>query len=331
MKSVGEDKVTALSIVAPCFNEEEVLPAFIARALLAAQSTGLSYELILVDDGSSDSTWQVITEAAETNLNVRGIRLLRNHGHQLALSAGLRDARGDLVLAIDADLQDPPELVREMIALLYSSRADVVYGQRRNRRGETWFKVATARIFYRTLRRLTSVDIPIDTGDFRLMKRNVVDVFNSMPERHRFVRGMIAWIGGRQVAFLYDRDPRHAGESKYPLRKMVRFAKDAITSFSSTPLSFANYVGVVAGLVSFGLGLAALLSFFLSSTVAGWTSIVAILTFQFSLMFFCIGLIGENVGRLFEMNKGRPLFLIGERIGLGLTRAANDEKTGHGG
>ena len=307
-----------LSIVSPCYNEEEAIPNFLERTISAAETTDRSYEIILIDDGSTDATWRLIQQAANTYNSVHGIRLLRNHGHQLALSAGLAATKGDLVVAIDADLQDPPELIPDMISVMQREHADVVYAQRRKRAGETWFKLLTAHIFYRVLRSLTKVDIPPDTGDFRLMRRELVDVLNSMPERHRFIRGMVSWIGGRQVPYQYDRDARFAGETKYPLKKMLLFAFDAITSFSRQPLVFATYLGVIMGVISILLAFWSLLSYFIFDTVAGWSSLITIITLQFALVFFSIGMIGEYIGRIFELGQGRPLYIVREIAGDGL-------------
>ncbi|MCC0019203.1 MAG: glycosyltransferase family 2 protein [Rhodobiaceae bacterium] len=312
---------SSISIVAPCYNEELVLDEFLSRTHAAGNATGFDYEIILVDDGSVDGTWGKIDAAAKTEPRVRGLRLFRNHGHQLALSAGLHEASGDFILTIDADLQDPPELLGDMIALMRAQEADVVYGKRRSRAGETRFKLWTAHIFYRVLRAMTAVDIPSDTGDFRLMRRDVVYILNAMPERHRFIRGMVAWIGGRQIPIHYDRDPRFAGQTKYPLRKMIRFSIDAITSFSRYPLTLAIYVGAGMGALSFFLGLWSIVSYFFLNTTAGWTSLMTVVTLQFTLVFFCIGMIGEYVGRVFESNQNRPLFTTRTRVGCGLNCA----------
>lgn len=309
-----------LSIVAPCYNEEEVLPEFLRRSIAAAEKLGLPYEIIVVDDGSSDRTWKLMKEAARGHLQVQAIKLLRNHGHQLALSAGLAHARGDYVVSIDADLQDPPELIGDMVQLATDEDADVVYGQRKMRAGETWLKVQSARLFYRFLNAVTAVSIPLDTGDFRLMRREIVDVLVSMPERHRFVRGMVSWIGGRQVPLLYDRDARFAGETKYTLRKMLAFSADAIISFSRGPLSIASYMGATMAVMSAAFALWAIITFFITETVAGWASLMTVIFLQFSLVFFFIGLLGEYVGRIFELGQNRPLYIVRQIEGDGLSK-----------
>ena len=234
-----------LSVVAPCYNEEEGVREFVKRSQKACEAAvDDAYELVLVDDGSTDSTWDIIEELAQINNKVVAVRLMRNHGHQIAATAGLAQSRGERVLLIDADLQDPPELLPEMMREMDSQCADVVYGKRKRRTGESYFKLVTASFFYRMLASMTDVNIPLDTGDFRLMTRRVVDVLVSMPERGRFLRGMVSWIGGKQIAFVYDRDERFAGVTKYPLLKMLKFATDAFTSFSIAPLRIAVWLGL---------------------------------------------------------------------------------------
>jgi dolichol-phosphate mannosyltransferase len=240
-----------VSVVAPCYNEELVLLEFYRKASSACRvAVGDSYELLFVDDGSRDATWRKICDLSASDPHVVGVRLFRNHGHQLAVTAGLALTQGERVLLIDADLQDPPELLSEMMAAM-DQGADVVYGTRSARKGETFFKLVTASLFYRLLNSLSKVPIPRDTGDFRLMQRAVVDILNAMPEQHRFIRGMVSWIGGKQIAFPYERDARYAGTTKYPLRKMIRFAVDGITSFSTTPLRIAVWLGLTSAALSF--------------------------------------------------------------------------------
>ncbi|SCB57453.1 dolichol-phosphate mannosyltransferase [Rhizobium aethiopicum] len=299
-----------LSIVAPCHNEEEGLREFCRRAAAAAQSVvGDTFELILVDDGSSDGTWEIISDLAAKVPQVLGVRLLRNHGHQLASTAGLSASRGECVLLIDADLQDPPELLLMMMPIMERG-ADVVYGQRTRREGETWFKLASASLFYRTLSRLASVTIPRDTGDFRLMRRRVVDILLAMPERDRFIRGMVSWIGGRQVALPYERDARFAGATKYPLRKMINFALDAITSFSTTPLRIATWLGMISAGVAVTMLVYTFVRWLQGETVTGWSSIMAAVSAFSAIQLICIGIIGEYLGRLVQESKRRPMFMI---------------------
>ncbi|TWF58255.1 glycosyltransferase family 2 protein [Neorhizobium alkalisoli] len=301
----------ALSVVVPCFNEEAVLEEFSGRMARACAAVTSDYEIIVVDDGSSDSTWSIIEKLTDGDPRFVGVRLFRNHGHQLAVTAGLSMTRGERVLLIDADLQDPPELLPAMVNVLDQGH-DVVYGKRIARMGETPFKRFTASSFYRLLNRLSSVPIPEDTGDFRLMTRQVVDILNSMPERHRFIRGMVSWIGGRQVAFPYARDARYAGTTKYPLRKMVALALDAVTSFSTKPLRAAVWLGLLSSMFAFSILLYAIVQWAAGNVVPGWASSVATISFFSGTQLFVMGVFGEYLGRVVQEIKGRPLFTIGE-------------------
>ncbi len=308
----------ALSVVAPCFNEQEVLPEFVRRVGAVLDGLGRSAEIVLVDDGSRDRTWQVMTELAAREPRIVAVRLMRNHGHQLALTAGLSVCRGERILIIDADLQDPPELLPDMLALMEGADgnggADVVYGQRRQRDGESLFKRATAAGFYRLIGRLTDVNIPADTGDFRLVTRRVLDLLLAMPERHRFIRGMVAWIGGRQVPLTYDRHARVAGESKYPLSKMLKFASDAITSFSVVPLMASMTVGWIMAGLGFAFFVYSIVGWLLHENLPGWTSLMAAVGLLGGMQFLMLGIIGSYLGRLYDQSKGRPLFMIREIV-----------------
>jgi dolichol-phosphate mannosyltransferase len=248
----------ALSIVAPCYNEAAVLPEFHRRVTAVCQQLGRTFEIVLVDDGSADPTWQTMRELAASDSHLVLVKLTRNHGHQLALTAGLSVCQGERVLILDADLQDPPELLPLMLQVMDDRAAAVVYGQRRRRDGDGRLKRFTAALFYRLLNQLSDTPIPLDTGDFRLLKRRVLDVLQSMPERHRFLRGMVSWIGLRQEPFLYDRQPRRASQSKYSFGKMARFAGDALTSFSLRPLALALFLGLGLGVLGLLLLVAAL-------------------------------------------------------------------------
>jgi dolichol-phosphate mannosyltransferase len=298
-----------ISIVVPCFNEEEMLPQTLNRVHTAGQATGLSYEIVFVDDGSTDRTWEIIAAEAQRDARVRGVRLSRNFGHQMALTAGLERARGSEVLVIDADLQDPPELLGVMLAKR-AEGFDVVYGQRRSRAGEAWFKLATAKLFYRLIGYLAEVPIPPDTGDFRLMSRRAVDAFLLLPETSRFIRGMVAWIGYAQVAVPYDRQARTAGKTKYSLGRMLRFSVDAVTGFSIKPLRAASLAS--AGLLGAALliTLWALITWLCHGTVRGWTSLIVTILLVGGVQTLILGIIGEYVGRLFLEVKRRPLYLI---------------------
>ncbi len=304
----------ALSVVAPCFNEEGVLPEFLQRVGVVLEGLGGTAEIVLVDDGSRDATWQVMTDWAAKDRRIVAVRLMRNHGHQLALTAGLSVCRGERILIIDADLQDPPELLPEMMKLM-DQDADVVYGRRRQREGESLFKRVTAAAFYRLIGRMTDVEIPLDAGDFRLLTRRVLDILLAMPERHRFVRGMVAWIGGRQVPIVYDRKARAAGQSKYPLAKMIRFAADAITAFSVVPLMASMTIGWVMAAVGFTFFVYSIVGWVLGLNLPGWTSLMAAVGLLGGMQFLMLGIIGAYLGRLYDQSKGRPLFMIRDIVG----------------
>ena len=305
-----------LSIVVPCYNEEGCLSALHDRLTAAARaSVGEDYELVLVNDGSRDRSWPMMRQLASDDSHVVAINLSRNHGHQLALTAGLDLCRGERILIIDADLQDPPELLPAMLEAMSESDADVVYGVRKSRRGDTAFKKATAHGFYRILSRATEVDIPLDAGDFRLMSRRALDAFLAMPEQARFIRGMVAWIGFKQVPFAYDREERFAGETKYPLKKMVQFALDALTGFSSAPLKLASYAGLALSAGSVLLILYISLAWLAGRNVPGWTSLMLVVVILGAVQMFVLALMGEYIGRLYNEVKHRPLYIVQEVAG----------------
>jgi dolichol-phosphate mannosyltransferase len=317
-----------LSIVVPCYNESEGLGEMHLRVSAAALGqVGYDYELILVDDGSRDDTWEKILDLVDRDPRVVGVSLSRNHGHQLALSAGLSLCRGARTLILDADLQDPPELLPDMMALM-DRGAEVVYGQRISRDGETWFKRTTAGLFYRLLARLVEVQIPLDSGDFRLISRRALDVLNAMPEQHRFIRGMVSWMGMTQVPLRYERRERFTGETKYPLSRMMRLAVDAITGFSIRPLKIASYMGMLFGALGV-VGMAYTLYGWLSGMVLpGWTSVMSIVLILGSAQLFVLGVLGEYLGRLYVESKRRPLFII-DRVaggGFGVSAAPADAR-----
>jgi dolichol-phosphate mannosyltransferase len=307
------ERAPALSIVAPCFNEEATLETFAARMLAAATAACGDFELILVNDGSRDATWARIEAAAKARQGVVGVNLARNHGHQLAVSAGLSLARGERVLVIDADLQDPPELLADMMRRM-DEGFDVVYGRRRARAKESRFKLATAAVFYRLLGAIAEVDIPSDTGDFRLMSRRIVERLNAMPEQDRFLRGMVAWLGGRQTEIVYDRDPRHAGATGYTVTKMVRLAVDGLTSFSTAPLRLAGLLSALGIIIAFGLAVYAVTGFFFGHAAPGWTSLALIVVFFSTAQLICLSIFGEYLGRVYMQGKQRPLYLVDEIV-----------------
>lgn len=302
----------ALSVVIPCYNEAANLDLLIARTSAACRNAvGDSFEIVLVNDGSRDRTWQGMTHHATLNRHIVAVNLSANCGHQLALSAGLQLCRGDTVMVMDADLQDPPELLPAFLAKM-AEGYDVVYGQRAKRAGETLFKRATASVFYRVMQRMVDVPIPRDTGDFRVMSRRVVDQLNAMPERYRFIRGMVSLVGFSQTALVYEREARFAGESNYPLKKMIAFALDAITSFSTVPLRITTYLGLVAGM----LGIVTLgwvfVSWLLGMALTGWTSLAGLILIIGSLQLMMLGIFGEYLGRMYMESKRRPLYIIDE-------------------
>jgi glycosyltransferase involved in cell wall biosynthesis len=316
----------ALSIVVPCFNEEACLPALHERLGTAARAAvGEDYEIVLVNDGSRDHSWALMRSMAASDGHVVAVNLSRNHGHQLALTAGLDLCRGETILIIDADLQDPPELLSGMMETMRSDGADVVYGVRRSRKGETAFKRATAHGFYRLLSRATDVDIPVDAGDFRLMSRRALDALLAMPEQARFIRGMVAWIGFRQVPFAYDRQERFAGETKYPLKKMMRFALDALTGFSSAPLKLASHVGLALSIGSVILILYIAYAWAAGRNIQGWTSLMLVVVVIGAVQMFVLALMGEYIGRLYNESKRRPLYIVQEVAG----ESRSDAKLGY--
>lgn len=313
---MGETPRILISLVIPCYNEEEVLAETVRRLfMLCDRLDALAFELIFVDDGSRDQTRTILRELVKQDPRVRVIGFARNFGHQTAVTAGIDAANGDAVVLIDADLQDPPEVIEEMIAK-WREGFDVVYGTRTERPGESAFKLSTARAFYRLLNRLSDVPIPLDTGDFRLMGRNVVESLRCMPERDRFVRGMVSWVGFRQVALPYKRSPRFAGESKYPLRKMLRFATDGILSFSTKPLQIAVTFGMASAmLASFGIAYALYMRLWTSIWIEGWTALMIAVLFLGGVQLVCVGILGEYIGRIYNEIKRRPLYIVQEYLG----------------
>jgi len=303
-----------LSVVVPCFDEETGLQE-LRRRLTAAcrRQMGDDYEIVLIDDGSKDGTWPAMQAIASDDRNVVALRLARNYGHQLALTAGLTVCQGQRILIIDADLQDPPELLPQMMALM-DQGADVVYGQRITREGETWVKRASAWAFYRVLDRMVDVPIAADTGDFRLMSRRALDLLNSMPERHRFIRGMVSWIGLKQVPLLYERKARYAGKTKYPIRKMISLAVDAVTSFSTVPLRFASHLGIILGFAAMLYLAYVIFQWARGDVVEGWTSVISIVLIIGSIQLFVMGIMGAYLGRMFMETKQRPMFVIADIV-----------------
>jgi dolichol-phosphate mannosyltransferase len=314
-----------LSLVLPIYNEEEVIPELHKRLQEFLTQLALPAEVVFVNDGSRDGSMELLRGIAAEEPRYRVVSFARNFGHQRAITAGVDFARGKAVVVMDADLQDPPEVVLEMVAK-WREGFDVVYGRRRKRAGETWFKLVTARLFYRLFAAMIPIRVPLDTGDFRLMSRRVVLVLRELRETHRFVRGMVAWVGFRQTEVLYDRPGRFAGDTKYPLRKMVAFAIDGITSFSVLPLRFATYLGMLMILGSVGVIVWALVAkYVLHQVVQGWTGIMIVVAVFASVQLLMIGILGEYIGRIYEEVKKRPLYIVGDTV-----NASRDDDEGEG-
>jgi len=302
--------------VVPCYNEEESLPVLHRRLTKVLSSVTDQYEIVLSNDGSRDGTLETIRKPAVADPHVRGVDLSRNFGHQVCLTAGLDHARGEVIVMMDADLQDPPELIPRMIER-WRAGADIVYAVRRKREGESFFKKATAAVFYRILRASTKVAIPVDTGDFRLIDRCALDAVLAVRESNRFLRGLFSWVGFRQEPIYYNRRARYAGETKYPLRKMIRFAMDGVTSFSTAPLRVAVWLGLMTAGFAFLYGLRVIYQGMAGLTVPGWASTTVSVLFLGGIQLVTIGLLGEYVGRIFDEVKRRPLYLVREVIGDG--------------
>lgn len=302
------------SIVAPIFNEEETLPHFYARIIQVMEGLGEPFELILVNDGSRDTSYKVMKGLYEQDPRVHIIDFSRNFGHQIAISAGLDYARGKAVVVIDSDLQDPPEVIPDLIAR-WKDGAEVVYAQRTSRVGETKFKLITASLFYRLIDRITSVHIPRNVGDFRLMDRAVVDTLIQLREHHRFMRGLSSWVGFRQEAVMYDRHERFAGSTKYPLVKMISFSLDAITSFSHLPLQLAATLGfILAGISLLGIVIAAFLRL-VTDAIVGQASTLILVLFLGGIQLIFLGIIGEYLGRIYDEVRARPLYIVHHELG----------------
>ncbi len=319
---INATRARRLSIIVPCYNEEQVICETGRRLLLTAEQSSMDFEIIYVDDGSVDGTAEILRQLHAADARVKVLRLSRNFGHQFAITAGLEHAGGDAVVLIDADLQDPPEVILQMLERWREGCWDVVYGTRIHREGESFWKLGTAKLFYRLINLLSDIPIPLDTGDFRLMDRKVVDALLSMPERDRFLRGMVSWLGFRQLALPYNRDARFAGTTKYPIRRMLRFAMDGILSFSVVPLRMATMVGLAASLLALiGICWALVIRLSTHQWVVGWTSLLLAALFMGGVQLVCLGVVGEYVGRTYWESKKRPLYLVQEQLGLSLPLA----------
>lgn len=306
----GRTATRRLSVVAPCFNEAQGLAELHRRVTAVCHATvGEDYEIVLVNDGSRDDTWKQMALLAMRDSHLVAINLTRNYGHEVALTAALDHCGGERILIIDADLQDPPELLPQMWELM-DAGADVVYGQRQRRHGETHVKKSLTAIYYRLLRRLVDIEIPLDTGDFRLISRRVLNVLKAMPEQTRYLPGMVSWMGFTQVPLLYDRPPRFAGQTNYSLRKLVALALDGITGFSTVPLRITSYLGLISGATGVGLLFYAIGSWFLGKAPVGWASTIMTILIMGSIQLLMLGIVGEYLGRLYLESKHRPLYLV---------------------
>lgn len=299
-----------ISVIIPIYNEEGNIPLLHERLTKVMQGIGVEYELVFVNDGSVDKSMELIMQLNEKDSNIKYIDLSRNFGHQIAVSAAIDKVQGEAVVIIDADLQDPPELIKEMYAKMKEG-FEVVYAKRKKRAGESFFKLLTAKVFYRLMSKITNFEIPVDTGDFRIMHRKIVEILRIMPEKSKYLRGQIAWMGFNQTYVEYDRGARHKGETGYPFKKMLSFAIDGITSFSNFPLKLITYFGFIASFIAFIVIIYALYSwYFLDSTNSGWTSTMVSILFIGGVQMIAIGVIGEYLSRMNNNVKNRPLYII---------------------
>jgi len=311
---MADKKLIEASVVIPVYNEEGNLSVLHQRIAGIFNKMGLEYELIFVDDGSSDNSFNLLKKMREGDNRIKIIKLSRNFGHQVAMTAGINHAKGGAVITMDADLQDPPEVI-EGLYKEYKAGCDVVFAVRQKREGETFFKLATAFLFYRIFNKLAKINMPVDTGDFRLLSRKAADALSQIKEKDRFLRGLSSWIGFKQGKVYYKREKRSEGSSKYPLFKMIAFAFNGMTSFSNFPLRVSLITGFLCGILSCAYLAVSLVYFIFGKTLAGWTSIVALVTFFGSLQLFSIGILGEYIGRIFNEVKSRPLYFIEAKSG----------------
>lgn len=307
-----------ISVIIPCYLEEEVMNISYERlTAVMKRINGYDYELVFVNDGSTDNTYNILLNIAKEDNNVKIINLSRNFGHQAAVMVGLRNCVGDNAIIIDADMQDPPEVIPDMLRL-WEDGNEIVYGKRRSREGETYFKTFTAKAFYRVLKKLSDIDIPIDTGDFRLIDRKVIDSLCSLKEHNKYIRGLVVWVGYKQYAYEYDRHERIAGETKYPFKKMLKLALDGIFSFSTKPLKIIGGMGIVALFIAFTIAIYAILSYIFNwnNLVPGWTSLMLTITVLSGIQFISVWIMSEYVARIYDEVRNRPEYIIKEKINM---------------
>ncbi|MFA2766688.1 glycosyltransferase family 2 protein [Bacillus pacificus] len=310
-----------ISVVVPMYFEEEVAQECYNRLKSVMLQNNINYEFVFVNDGSTDRTMEILSEIAANDYRTKIVNFARNFGHQVAVTAGIAAAKGDAIVIIDADLQDPPEVIPELIAK-WEEGYEVVYAKRKQRKGETWFKLLTAKYFYKFLNYMSDIDIPKDTGDFRIIDRKIADVFNQMTERNRFIRGMMSWVGFRQTYVEYERDERFAGETKYPLKKMIKFASDGIIAFSTKPLRIVMSLGLLSVLISIIVLLYTVtVKVFGHGTQTGWASIMVAITFFSGIQLLGLGIVGQYIARIYDESKNRPIYIVKETINI------DEEKT----
>ncbi|MBT2576325.1 glycosyltransferase family 2 protein [Bacillus sp. ISL-8] len=303
-----------ISVVVPMYFEEEVAQECYNRLKSVMLQNNINYEFVFVNDGSTDRTMEILSEIAANDYRTKIVNFARNFGHQVAVTAGIAAAKGDAIVIIDADLQDPPEVIPELIAK-WEEGYEVVYAKRKQRKGETWFKILTAKYFYKFLNYMSDIDIPKDTGDFRIIDRKVADVFNQMTERNRFIRGMMSWVGFRQAYVEYERDERFAGETKYPLKKMIKFASDGIIAFSTKPLRIVMSLGLLSVLISIAVLLYTItVKIIGNDTQTGWASIMVAITFFSGIQLLGLGIVGQYIARIYDESKNRPIYIVKETI-----------------
>ncbi|WP_263703254.1 glycosyltransferase family 2 protein [Bacillus thuringiensis] len=310
-----------ISVVVPMYFEEEVAQECYNRLKSVMLQNNINYEFVFVNDGSTDRTMEILSEIAANDYRTKIVNFARNFGHQVAVTAGIAAAKGDAIVIIDADLQDPPEVIPELIAK-WEEGYEVVYAKRKQRKGETWFKLLTAKYFYKFLNYMSDIDIPKDTGDFRIIDRKIADVFNQMTERNRFIRGMMSWVGFRQTYVEYERDERFAGETKYPLKKMIKFASDGIIAFSTKPLRIVMTLGLLSVLISIIVLLYTItVKIIGNGTQTGWASIMVAITFFSGIQLLGLGIVGQYIARIYDESKNRPIYIVKETINI------DEEKT----